>query len=153
MNFNSNRIGGMILFVFSAAYAYLSTTIPLLPFQAQAAFTAKTLPEVLSVLGLVFSMVLIVSPGTEPAPNVSSYYWGRAALICTMMVVYGLIIRKAGFVPSTITFLMCGFLLLGERRWTMMLLTSVILVVLFWALMTQVLDVHIAAWPEFLSHD
>ena len=46
---------------------------------------------------------------------------------------------------------MGGFLVLGERRWTMMWLTAVILVVLFWLLMTQVLNVYVSPWPEVFS--
>ena len=151
MSVHSNRIGGLILLVFSVAYAYLTTKIPLLPFQANAAFTAKTLPEVLSVMGVVLSLILIISPGEDTAADMHGYRWGRAAIICLMMVIYGLVIRSAGFVPSTIVFLMGGFLVLGERRWTMMWLTAVILVVLFWLLMTQVLNVYISPWPEVFS--
>jgi len=151
MTFNRNRVGGLILLVFSVAYAYLTTKITLLPFQAQAAFTAKTLPEVLSVLGVVFSLILIIRPGEDTPQDLQHYHWGRAAVICLIMVIYGLVIRPAGFVPSTIVFLMSGFLILGERRWIMMWVTSVLLVVLFWMLMTQVLNVHIAPWPEMFS--
>lgn len=151
MTYNSNRIGGLILLVFSVAYAYLTTKIPLLPFQANAAFTAKTLPEVLSVLGVVLSLALIISPGEDTAADRRGYQWGRAAIICLMMVIYGLVIRPLGFVPSTIVFLMAGFLVLGERRWTMMWLTAVILVILFWLLMTQVLDVYISPWPTIFA--
>jgi putative tricarboxylic transport membrane protein len=79
------------------------------------------------------------------------YRWGTAGLICALMVAYGLTVRPAGFLISTSLFLAIGFFILGERRWLVLLGVSVPLVVLFWLLMTQVLNVYIAALPEFMD--
>ena len=146
---NNNRLGGLIFLVFCLAYGYLSTKITLLPFQQNAAFTAKTLPNVLTILGVVLSLVLIIKPGEESVPDLRSYLWKQGLLICVLMVAYGFFIRSMGFIPSTIVFLIAGFYILGERRWIMMIMTASILVVFFWVLMTQFLGVYITAWPEF----
>jgi len=135
--------------VFCLAYGYLSTKITLLPFQQNAAFTAKTLPNVLTILGVVLSLVLIIKPGEESAPDLRGYLWKQGMLVCVLMVAYGFFIRSMGFIPSTIVFLIAGFYILGERRWIMMTTTASVLVVFFWVLMTQFLGVYITAWPEF----
>ena len=57
---NANRLGGLIFLVFCVGYGYLTTKITLLPFQQNAAFTAKTLPHALTFLGVVLSLVLIM---------------------------------------------------------------------------------------------
>lgn len=146
---NNNRLGGLIFLVFCIAYGYLSTKITLLPFQQNVAFTAKTLPNMLTILGVVLSLVLIIKPGEDSAPDLRGYRWKQGLLICLAMVIYGFVIRSFGFIPSTIVFLLSGFYILGERRWIMMTMTASILVVFFWLLMTQFLGVYITAWPEF----
>lgn len=148
---NYDRLGGLIFLAFCLAYGYLSTKIPLLPFQQNAAFTAKTLPQALTLLGVVFSLILIVKPGNAQEMDLSGFHWREGLLICLTMLIYGYVIRKMGFIPSTIVFLLSGFYILGERRWRMMILTAGLLVVFFWGLMTQFLGVHIVAWPEFLN--
>ncbi len=146
---NNNRLGGVIFLVFCVAYGYLTTKITLLPFQQDVAFTAKTLPQALTFLGVLFSLALILNPGSGAVPDLRDYHWKQGLLICITMVIYGFVIRSFGFIPSTVIFLLAGFYILGERRWWMMILTATILVVFFWALMTQFLGVYISAWPEF----
>ncbi len=148
---SKDRIGALFMLAFSVAYGALTLRIPLLPFQADAAFTARTMPEALAVLGALLSLGLLVKPGSHDRPEVAGFLWGRAALLCLVMVIYGLSVRPLGFLVSTSLFLMAGFLILGERRPVMILSASIPIVVLFWALMTQVLDVFIEPWPGFLS--
>ena len=146
-----DRIGALLLLAFSLGYWALSTQIPLLPFQAQAAFTAKTMPEALSVLGVVLSLALLLKPGDGSKPEVAGFNWRRAALICALMVAYGFSVRPGGFLISTTLFLAIGFVILGERRLWVIAVSSVPVVVFFWVLMTQLLGVFIEPWPEFLT--
>ena len=146
----NDRIGGVLLLVFSVAYGFLTFEIPLLPFQAQAAFTARTMPEALSVLGIILSLAMIIKPSSDARPDVAGFLWGRGAIICLVMVIYGLSVRPGGFLISTSLFLMAGILILGERRWWLVLLASIPVVVFFWVLMTQLLGVFIEPWPVFL---
>ncbi len=146
----NDRIGGLLLLAFSLAYGLLTFDIPLLPFQAQAAFTARTMPEALSVLGIVLSLTMIVKPSSDARPEIAGFLWGRGAIICLVMVIYGLTVRPGGFLLSTSLFLIAGILILGERRWWIVLVASVPVVVFFWVLMTQFLGVFIEPWPEFL---
>ena len=145
-----DRIGALLLLAFSLAYGALTYQIPLLPFQAQAAFTAQTMPEALAALGVVLSLILLLKPGRDAGPEVVGFNWGQAALVCALMVAYGFAVRPGGFLISTSLFLIGGFLILGERRWPLILGASLPVVVFFWVLMTQALGVFIEPWPEFL---
>ena len=146
----NDRIGALLLLVFSVAYGALSFQIPLLPFQAQAAFTARTMPEALAVMGIVLSLILLIKPGPGATADVSGFRWKRAGLICLLMVLYGLTIRSGGFLISTSLFLIGCFLILGERRPILIVLSSLPVVVAFWLLMSRFLGVYVAPWPEFL---
>jgi putative tricarboxylic transport membrane protein len=147
-----DRIGALIMLVFSIGYGAMIFRIPLLPFQAQAAFTARTMPQALSLLGIALALVLLFKPPSgETAAKVAGLKWKTAAALCALMVLYGFTIRSLGFLISTNVFLIGSFLILGERRAWIILAASVPIVVFFWVLMTQFLGVYIAPWPEFLT--
>ncbi len=152
MLYSKDRIGGVLLLLFCIAYGLLSRNIKLLPFQMDVAFNARTMPEVLTVLGIGLSLAVIVFPGSAARPELGGYRWGQCALFLGLMSVYGLTIRPLGFIVSTSLFLMIGFALLGERRPHILLLVAVPLVVVFWVLMTQGLDVFIEPLPAFLKN-
>ena len=151
MQLSKDRLGGLLLLAFCITYAMLSRDIRLLPFQENAAFHARTMPEVLSVLGIGLSLIVIVFPGSNRRLDFGGYDWIRCLLFLALMSAYGLTIRPVGFILSTSLFLMIGFALLGERRPLMLILVSVPLVVAFWALMTLGLDVFIEPLPAFLG--
>lgn len=150
MPLTKDRIGGLLLLAFCITYAILSQQIRLLPFQENVAFHARTMPEVLSVLGIGLSLVVIVFPGSKARLDFTGYDWTKVILFLALMSVYGFTIRPLGFIASTSLFLMAGFWLLGERRPHYLILVAVPLVVLFWVLMTQGLDVFIEPLPTFM---
>ncbi|WP_419909338.1 tripartite tricarboxylate transporter TctB family protein [Hoeflea sp.] len=151
MLFSKDRIGGVLLLAFCITYGILSQNITLLPIQAKAAFTARTMPEVLMVLGIGLSLLVVLFPGAHERPQFAGFNWGKAILFLVLMSVYGLTIRPWGFLISTSLFLMIGFALLGERSIFKLLVVAVPLVVCFWLLMTQGLDVFIEPLPWFLK--
>lgn len=146
-----DRIGALIMLAFSLGYGVLIFQIPLLPFQAEAAFTARTMPQALAVLGAVLSLALLIKPGDDAPLKLAGLQWKIAAGLCVLMLFYGFTVRPLGFLISTTIFLAGGFLMLGERRWWLVLVASVPVVVFFWVLMTQFLGVFIEPWPEFLQ--
>lgn len=150
MLLSKDRIGGVLLLIFCIIYAYLSQQIKLLPFQAQGAFTPRTMPEVLSVLGIGFSVLIIIFPSSAERPEFSEVNWKLGVLFLALMSVYGFTIRPAGFLLSTSVFLIAGFALLGERNIAKLLLVSLPLVFGFWALMNYGLSVFIEPLPFFL---
>ena len=147
-----DRIGALVMLAFSIGYGLMIFRIPLLPFQAEVAFTARTMPQALCLLGIVLSLVLLFKPASgETAVKVAGLKWKTAAALCALMVFYGFTIRGLGFLISTNVFLIGSILILGERRAWIILLASLPIVVFFWVLLTQFLGVYIAPWPEFLT--
>ena len=153
MFFSKDRIGGILLLVFCVTYGLLSQHIRLLPFQENVAFHARTMPEVLSILGIGLSIIVIAFPGSKEKPNLQGFDLVKGALFLGLMSLYGLTIRPLGFIIATSLFLMIGFGLLGERKPLNLVLVAVPLVVAFWALMTQGLDVFIEPLPAFLKSE
>ena len=151
MLFSKERIGGVLLLIFCLVYAVVSQKITLLPMQARAAFHARTMPEVLSVLGIGLSMLVILFPGSQVRPQFSGFKWGILAVFLVLMSAYGLSIRPMGFILSTSVFLIAGFALLGERSPLKLLLVSLPLVIAFWVLMTHGLDIFLEPLPWFLK--
>ena len=145
-----DRIGALLMLAFSAAYGALSFRIPLLPFQEAAAFTARTAPKALAVLGVALSLMLIVKPSSHARIEAEGFHWGRGAILCGLMLVYAATVRPFGFVPATTLFLIGGFLTLGERRPLVLLIASIPVVVGFWAMMDRGLDVSVRPLPTAL---
>ena len=144
-----DRIGALLMLAFSVAYGALSVRIPLLPFQQAAAFTARTGPEALAVLGVALSLIQLIRPGGGRI-EAKGFAWGRGAILCALMLVYAATVRPLGFIPATTIFLIGGFATLGERRPLVLLLASVPVVVGFWALMDIGLDVTVRPLPAVL---
>ncbi len=151
--FSKDRIGGVLLLAFCIAYAVLSQRITLLPFQANVAFHARTMPEVLSVLGIGLSLLVIVFPGSDERPRFAGFNWTQGFLFLILMSAYGFTVRPLGFIVSTSAFLMIGFALLGERSAWKLVVVAVPVVVGFWFMMTQGLDVFIEPLPAFMRED
>ncbi|MFK7791269.1 MAG: tripartite tricarboxylate transporter TctB family protein [Devosiaceae bacterium] len=145
-----DRVGALLLLVFFVAYGYLSTKITLLPFQLNSAFHARTAPQFLTFAGIILAIFLLIKPGDDRPIDTSGMTFKRVGLLCALMVFYGLTVRSLGFILSTSIFLMGGFWVMGERRWLMLVGASVPVVIAFWVLMTQGLDVFVAPFPEFL---
>ncbi|GGF02879.1 tripartite tricarboxylate transporter TctB family protein [Stappia taiwanensis] len=168
-----DRLGALLMLVFSLGYGVMIFDIPLLPFQANQAFTARTMPQALSVLGIVLSLALLLRPVSAAETNEEAAWRQamrqllrptpadeegrrthplvRVALLCALMVVYGLTVRPFGFLLSTTVFLAGGMFVLGERRLWLLLGVSIAVTLFFWVLMTQFLGVYIAPLPQVLG--
>lgn len=146
----SDRIGALVLLAFSIGYGILLFQIPLLPFQRTAAFTAQTLPKALSILGIVLSLILLVTSKNRDMPDVKGYNWLNGAMICGLMLTYGFTVRPVGFIISTGLFLILCEYVLGERRWKILVFSTMPVVLFFWFLMNEVLGVYVAPLPEFI---
>ncbi len=150
MFFTKRRIGGLLLLAFCVTYGLLSQQIPLLPIQARSAFNAKTMPEVLSVLGIALSLAIVFLPAPGEYLELKGKAWGMTIAFLVLMSFYGLTIRPLGFVLSSSILLGVGYWILGERKWWLLLITSVPVATAFWALMSLGLGVFIEPLPWFL---
>ena len=145
-----DRIGGLLMLTFCLIYAWQSQNIRVLPFQLNSSFHARTMPEVLAVLGIGLSLLVIIFPGDRERFTFTGQKLGLGLAFLLLMSAYGFAVRPAGFLLATSLFLMTGFAMLGERGITKLLLVSVPLVVCFWVLMNYGLSGFIEPLPVFL---
>ena len=142
-----DRIGGILLLIFCLVYGALTFEIERPAVIAETAMTARSLPYALTVLGVLLASWLILFPQDVPLTGWRALQWGRLAAFVALMVVYGMTLRPFGFVPATLIFLVCGFVLLGERRMRWLLGIGLSVTLVFWLLLSQGLGVYLEPWP------
>lgn len=149
------KVGALLLLLFSIAYGLLATRIPLSFLAQQETFTARTMPYGLSVAGALLSLLILILPTADPdgkktlAEVTRGMDWRKAILLVVSMVIYGLIMKWLGFLIASVLFLLAGFYILGERRIKAMLLAAIPLVILLWFIMSKLLGVYIAPGEIF----
>jgi putative tricarboxylic transport membrane protein len=148
---HKDRIGGLLLLVFFVGYGLLTQQITLLPTQEGATFTAKTLPQTLTLLGLCGALWLVIRPSDKTVLNLKHLLWLRFASCLVLMSLYGVTLRPLGFLFATVLFLTAGFTLLGERRLLWSTFIAVVFTGTFWTLMQLGLGVYLNPWPSFLA--
>ena len=146
MTLSKERIGALFFLVLSIAYGYSASEIRLHPGDEYEAMTARTLPYVLSGLGVVLSFALLLGGRHEkpPAGTLSRLDWKPVLLLLGITIVYGLTINWLGFLVATTLFLIAGFRILGEKRLKILLGVAIPFVFIFWFGLTQLLDIYLA---------
>ena len=149
------KVGALVLLLFSIAYGVLARQIILTFLAQQETFTSRTMPYALSAIGIVLSFLILVLPTADEsgkrslAEETAGMDWVTAILLVVLMFGYGLTMKWLGFIIASIFFLLVGFWILGERRWKLMVLTAVPLVFLLWGIMSILLGVYIAPGEIF----
>ncbi len=145
MTLTKERIGALFFLLLSIIYGYLSYQIRLYPGDELEAMTARTLPLVLSGLGILFSLILLATGRRKDiGGNVSGLDWKPVILLMLLSLIYGFALDWLGFLISTTLFLIAGFWILGEKRPKMLLMVAVPFVFIFWFGLTQMLDIYLA---------
>ena len=146
ISLTKDRFGGVLFLLLSLSYGYYAADIPLLPGDKFEPFHAQTLPYWLAGLGSFLALLLIVSKA-EPSTQETLLSRGNVSLMLGLLaltLLFSLSLPWLGFPLTTSLFLMASYWLLGERRLKMLVLASVPFALIFWLLLTQVLDVYIA---------
>lgn len=117
----------------------------------------STFPKILSVLGLIVGLIILLGPkraageapkdGAIDPTRLRDYHTGQAVSLLALMVLYALTLRPLGFVGSTIGFLMIGSLILGERRFHILIPVAAIAAGSIWYLVQEVLGIFLRPWP------
>jgi putative tricarboxylic transport membrane protein len=146
VSLTKDRFGGLLFLLLSITYGYYAADIPLLPGDKFEPFHAQTMPYWLSGLGVIFSILLIV---LKPALTMESESISNSNLVLMLGLmaftfVFSVALPWLGFPITTSIFLASSYWLLGERRPKMLVFASVPFALVFWLLLTQVLDVYIA---------
>lgn len=149
------KVGALIMLLFSIAYGLLARQITLTFLAQQETFTSRTMPYALSIIGIFISLAILVLPTVDEtgkkslAKETVGMDWFTAILLVVLMFGYGLTMKWLGFIIASIFFLLVGFWILGERRLRLMFLTAVPLVLVLWAIMSMLLGVYIAPGDIF----
>ena len=145
----TQRIATIVLFVVFAAYGLEALTIPLFPGQENEPFKPRTMPIALAIAGLLLTGIrtLQLSGATDGDKDekIGSLNWRPVILLCLVMVGYGFLLTPLGFIIATILFLLAGFLILGERRRSVLLFLPATFSVVFFLLMTEGLGLYLSS--------
>ena len=74
-----------------------------------------------------------------------------AVALIAGMLVYALSLRSLGFLAATFLFLALGGLLLGERRYWLLVLVAAVASYGIWYLVDSVLGIYMTPYPAFVG--
>ncbi|MDE0030940.1 MAG: tripartite tricarboxylate transporter TctB family protein [Deltaproteobacteria bacterium] len=140
--------------------AFVVMEASILPFERNLAFLPNVLPKWLSVLGVLVGLAVLIQSGSGTGGqtadddidigNLRQYKLGQAVLLLVLMIVYALLLRPVGFLTTTTLFLILGAMILGERRYVLLVPVALLSAFLIWYLVQEVLGIFLRPWPWFL---
>lgn len=145
---NKDRVGSLLLLVFSFAYLRYALDLPLDPTAADESFSARTLPVGLSVAAIAFALIELFLSARRPHDSriseaVEGFRWQPALLLILLMGIYSFVFDILGFILSSYLFLHFGFLILGERRLLLSAVVAAGLVMFLWLMLTQAFGIYL----------
>lgn len=151
----------LVLLGICLAYGYaawFTMDSGLAPFMKRNPIWPSTFPKVLSVLGIIATLVILLGfeSGERKEADIDyrrlgEYHLWQALLLLGLMVAYALCLRPLGFLASTSAFLILGSYILGERKWHIMLPIAFIAALAVWYLVQEVLGIYMRPLPGFLG--
>ncbi|MGH1440566.1 MAG: tripartite tricarboxylate transporter TctB family protein [Cellvibrionaceae bacterium] len=146
LNISKDRVGGLIFLFFSIAYGYYARQVLLMPGDISQAFNAQTLPNALSIAGVVLSIALLVTAktGFENRIDLVGYQFSLVLKLLVLIVAFAIILKWLGFILSTIVFLVGGFWALGEKSIKRMLIVAIPFAICTWFILAKLLEVYLA---------
>lgn len=141
-----------------AAFFTMDAGLP--PFMQRNPIWPSTFPKGLSVLAILTSLVILLglekTPETTKQPDMDyrrlgEYKIGQAAALLGLMVGYALLLRPGGFLVSTMGFLIIGAVILGERRFHILVPVAALATGVIWYLVQVVLGIFLRPLPFFLG--
>ena len=144
-----DKVGALVILAVSIAYGATALNLPEAPGIGDASVTPSSLPVALSVMGIAIAILILILPARRDSNKHSiiaafkGLDWRRVCVLFLLMVCYGLTIKPFGFLISTMLFLWGGFWVMGERRIGMMLIVSIGVTVVFWFILTRLLNIYL----------
>ena len=149
----------VLIFLIYGYTAFFGMDHLLAPIMRRNPVWPSTFPKILSVSGLIISMVVLLN--FEKSSNVigddmSLSKWRQyklldAVLLVLGMIFYAVFLRNLGFIAATFLFLFLGGVLLGERRYLLSLVISAISSYGIWYLVDSVLGIYMTPYPQFVK--
>ena len=149
----------VLIFLIYGYTAFFGMDHLLAPIMRRNPVWPSTFPKILSVSGLIISMVVLLN--FEKSSNVigddmSLSKWRQyklldAVLLILGMIFYAVFLRNLGFITATFLFLFLGGVLLGERRYLLSLVISATSSYGIWYLVDSVLGIYMTPYPQFVK--
>ena len=147
---------GICLIYGYTAWFMMDSTLP--PIRKRLAVWPSSFPKVLSIAGIILSLIVVlgiekgeVKVGDIDYRSLHEYKLGQALALLGLMVAYAILLRPAGFLLATSGFLIGGSVILGERRWIVMIVVSAIATFGIWYLVQEVLGIFLRPLPFFMG--
>ena len=140
-----------------AAFFTMDQLLP--PFMQRNPIWPSTFPKVLAVLSIATSLIILLglekSSGEAKESDIDvrrlmDYNLGQAVALLGLMVAYALCLRPAGFLLSTTGFLVIGAMILGERKFLVLIPVAVTATGVVWYLVESVLGIFLRPLPWFM---
>ncbi|MEM9371452.1 MAG: tripartite tricarboxylate transporter TctB family protein [Pseudomonadota bacterium] len=152
----------LVFLIICGAYGYaafftMDGTLP--PFMKFNPIWPSTFPKILAIMGGLTALIVLLglekSTSEAKAPEINyrrlyEYKLGQALLLLGLMVAYALLLRPAGFILSTFSFLVIGSLILSERRYLVLVMVAAIATGVVWYLVQVVLGIFLSPLPASL---
>lgn len=145
---NKDRVGSLLLLVFSFVYLRHAFSLPLDPTAGAESFSARTLPIGLSVTAIAFALVELLlsvrrAHDSRISAAVEGFKWQPTLLLVWLMAIYSFVFDTLGFILSSYLFLQFGFLILGERRLLLSAIVAASLVMFLWLMLTKAFGIYL----------
>ena len=147
---------GICLIYGYTAWFMMDGALP--PIMKRLAVWPSSFPKVLSLAGIILSSIVLlgIEKGEERVGDIDyrrlhEYKLGQALVLLGLMVAYAILLRPAGFLLATSGFLIGGSMILGERRWFVMIVVSTIATFGIWYLVQEVLGIFLRPLPYFMG--
>ena len=119
----------------------------------------STFPKILSVVGVLAAVAVAVNiekSAKQVGDDMDISKWRQyklfdAAMLIAGMIIFALTLRSLGFLTSTFLFLSLGGVLLGERRYILLVVVSAAASYGIWYLVDSVLGIYMTPYPAFIS--
>ena len=119
----------------------------------------STFPKILSVVGIIAAVAVAVNiekSAKQVGDDMDISKWRQyklfdAVLLIGGMIIYALTLRSLGFLTSTFLFLSLGGILLGERRFILLVVVSAAASYGIWYLVDTILGIYMTPYPAFIG--
>lgn len=146
----------LVFLTLSLVYGLAAYRYPLLPFERNMVFLPNTLPMALCVLGVIVSLIILFSPrqspensASETLDSIKTFEIAKTLSLIGAMLAYALLLRPLGFLGATFCFIVGSSILLGERRFIVLLPIATGAALGVWYLVQQTLGIFLSPWPAF----
>ena len=149
----------VLIFLIYGYTAFFGMDHLLAPIMRRNPVWPSTFPKILSVSGLIISMVVLLNFEKSSkliGDDMSLSKWRQYKLLDALLLILGMIfyavfLRNLGFIAATFLFLFLGGVLLGERRYLLSLVISATSSYGIWYLVDSVLGIYMTPYPQFVK--